>query len=321
MEGIERRSTAPGGLANSPVAMGRRWVWQSSASSAPRSWRTDKSAGRRWIWQSSASILFLMALLLGLALSLPARADSGAWAALFAQANQRYEAGDFAGAAALYEQIVRAGGDDGRVYYNLGNAYFKAGQLGKAVLSYERARRLLPRDEDIQANLAFARSQVKGGPVLPNSGAAWEAIGRLHDGLRPDEKAWLALGLYLLVVGCGLIALFAWRWRRPASIAAVVLGVLLLATLVSFGIGVYEQERVNHAIVVASQAAVYSGPGESYLLETTLGEGNAVVVEETRGAWCRLSLAGNLQGWAACGGLESVRSQPQPSTNGARINE
>jgi len=248
-------------------------------------------------------------------LALPARADSEAWTALFAQANQLYEAGSFGQAAALYEEIVRAGGDDGRVYYNMGNAYFKAGQLGKAILSYERARRLLPRDEDVQANLAFARSQVRGGPRLPDAGAVWEAAGRLHDGLRPAEKAWLAWGLYLLIVGLGLIALFMWRWRRPASMAAAALGLLLLVTLTSLAVSVHDQEGVDHAIVVASQAAVYSGPGESYLLEITLGEGHAVVVEEERGAWCRLSLAGNLQGWTACASVKSVRVRPQPSTN------
>jgi tetratricopeptide (TPR) repeat protein len=77
--------------------------------------------------------------------------------ALYNRAGRAYEAEQYEEAVALYEAIAKRRIRAGRVYYNLGNAYFKAGQLGKAILSYERARRLLPRDEDIEANLGFVR--------------------------------------------------------------------------------------------------------------------------------------------------------------------
>jgi tetratricopeptide (TPR) repeat protein len=245
------------------------------------------------------------------ALILPARAQGDAWTVLFAQANQLYEQGRYAEAAARYEEIVAGGIADGRVYYNLGNAYFKAGQIGKAILNYERARRLLPRDDDIRANLSFAQAQVQGGPKLPAAGALSERIGRLVAGSTPNELAWIAWGMYLVVVGLGLLALLSARARRPALIAAAVAGSLLIAALAGLGAGVYDQEIVDHAVVVAGPAPVYSGPGQSYMLEITLGEGSEVVLEERRGEWCRLRLAGDLQGWAACESIESVRPAPR----------
>ena len=72
------------------------------------------------------------------------------------EANALYRAGDFAAARRTYLEVVDAGVQDARLYYNLGNACFKAGKLGEAILWYERARRLVPHDEDIEANLRFA---------------------------------------------------------------------------------------------------------------------------------------------------------------------
>jgi len=251
------------------------------------------------------ALLAFLILCAGLAWS--ASADSEAWAALFARANQLYEAGQYREAIVLYEQLILEGARDGRVYYNLGNAYFKSGELGEALVNYERARRLLPRDEDVRANLAFARAQVKGGPALPAEDGLSAGLRALHEGLRLDEKAWLAWGLYLLMIGLGLVGLFAWRWRRPALIGATLAGCCLCVALISFGIGLSQMETTDWAFVVTPQAPVYSGPGESYMLEITLGEGNSVRVEERRGGWCRVRLAGDLQGWTQCTQLESVR--------------
>src|SRR5882724_4891553 len=72
-------------------------------------------------------------------------------------ANQLYDSGKFAEAAAAYEKIEPK---TAYVYYNLGNAWFRQGKLGLAILNYERARRLTPRDPDILANLKFAEQRL-----------------------------------------------------------------------------------------------------------------------------------------------------------------
>ena len=65
------------------------------------------------------------------------------------RANTLYINGDYVGAAAFYEAIVDKGYISGRLFYNLGNAYFKAGELGRAVLNYNRAQKLMPYDKDV----------------------------------------------------------------------------------------------------------------------------------------------------------------------------
>src|SRR5258706_2151249 len=78
----------------------------------------------------------------------------------FNQANQLYRDAQYEKASQLYEQVSKNGYESPALYYNLGNCYFKLHNLRAAVLSYERARRLAPRDEDISYNLRLANLRV-----------------------------------------------------------------------------------------------------------------------------------------------------------------
>ena len=81
---------------------------------------------------------------------------------LMDEGNRRYERGEFAEAAQVYEALIDQGFRDTAVYYNLGNTYLESGDLGRAVLSYLRAEELSPRDPDILVNLELVRKQDRG---------------------------------------------------------------------------------------------------------------------------------------------------------------
>jgi len=83
----------------------------------------------------------------------------------FDAANKLYYASKFPDAVAAYENILYSGQKSVALYYNLGNAYFKSGQIGKAIALYRQAQKINPRDPDIRANLQFARNQIQG-PTL-----------------------------------------------------------------------------------------------------------------------------------------------------------
>ena len=98
-------------------------------------------------------------------------------AAAFDAANKLYEQGKPAEAAQAFERLAQAGQTSGPLYFNLGNACFKAGQIGRAIAAYRQAELLAPRDPDARANLQFARKQVEGPTLAPRriarrSGAA-----------------------------------------------------------------------------------------------------------------------------------------------------
>ena len=129
---------------------------------------------------------------------------------LMDEANAQYERGEFSGAAQQYEALIDSGYEDAVLYYNLGNAYFKNGDLGRAVLNYLRAEELSPRDADIRANLEFARARTvddveSGGESLPasvsNVARRWVTVGEMG-----------VLSLLLWIVSALAIgALIVWR--------------------------------------------------------------------------------------------------------------
>ena len=80
---------------------------------------------------------------------------------IFQEANAAYRGGDYVRAAQLYESLVNRNWRNGHVFYNLGNAYFRQKLLGRAILNYEKARRLDPRDPDLAANLAYTRKLLE----------------------------------------------------------------------------------------------------------------------------------------------------------------
>src|ERR1039458_3014626 len=89
--------------------------------------------------------------LLGLSAAIAAPSDD------LKAANQLYDAGKFAEAAAAYQKIEPKTAE---VYHNLGNAWFRENKLGLAILNYAQPRRLAPRDPDILAHLKFAQQRL-----------------------------------------------------------------------------------------------------------------------------------------------------------------
>ena len=131
----------------------------------------------------------------------------------FDQANKLYEEGKFSEAAAAYDKMLEQGEAAPALYFNLGNALFKAGQVGRAVLNYRLAERLAPRDPDIRANLKFARNSVATGAVT--SPSWWQ---RWTGRLTLDE--WTVLTFGSLWLWLGLLTLGRHRWcrRRAAGV-------------------------------------------------------------------------------------------------------
>ena len=109
-------------------------------------------------------ILLMLMTLLGLTLlALPEKLSAKTPVDLthsMATAQRLYEQGRYEAAAQIYQQMVDHGFEDSRLFHQLGNAYFKQGDTGRAVLNYRRAEQLAPRDADIEANLQLARQSA-----------------------------------------------------------------------------------------------------------------------------------------------------------------
>src|SRR5438477_9487497 len=87
---------------------------------------------------------------------------------LFAKANTEFAAGNFKAAIADYEAVVGSGAWSANLFYDLGNAYFRNGDFGRAILNYERALALEPHHPETQANLRIARDEARALELRPS---------------------------------------------------------------------------------------------------------------------------------------------------------
>jgi len=217
-------------------------------------------------------------------------------------ANQLYEAGQIDLAVQAYEQLAGQGVTDSALFYNLGNAYFKQGDAGRAVLNYRRAQQLAPRDPDIEANLVLARAQAVDEFDTTGDAGFLSRFGRAVRGwLTLNELAMAALASWILFIF--LLILFTSAragsgWRRGLRYALVAAAVVLVVGVLSLGSALHLEQDRSEGVVVAAEVDVTSGPGTQYVTEFTLHSGAEVNLVEVRPNWVRLALpGGELEGW------------------------
>jgi tetratricopeptide (TPR) repeat protein len=215
---------------------------------------------------------------------------------LFARANRLYEAGDYAEALSAYEALVKKGYRGGNLYYNLGNAYFKLDDKGRAILFYEKALKLKPRDQDVASNLEYALSFIEDRiEPAPRSWFVerWSAaVGYFTLG----EIISSAAVTYWLLCAALVILLYARAWRRPL---VRIVGVLILVLAVMISGAFYRAWMLGQAgaVVISKEARVRYGPSDKDVTAFVLHEGAVVEIENRKGDWYQVSLPDGKAGW------------------------
>ena len=238
---------------------------------------------QKWI---IGSVLCLALLGIAVAAVQQARAPEEALTAklqqTFLEASQAYDANRPAEAVALYSKLADAGYESKELFFNLGNAYFKMGKIGSAVLNYRRAWQIAPRDPDIQANLRFALQSTTA--TLPEYSTATKLFFKL------SESEWITLATLVYWMASVLLAtILLMRIRHLTLFRALA---ILLALLFLSVAGI-----VNHSIAQRSpewvvmeprQQALYA-PLEGSKAFFALPEGSIVRMEEQSGTWLKIS--------------------------------
>ncbi len=145
---------------------------------------------------------------------------AGVFDSTFTRGNDAFAAGDYPGAIAAYEQLVSEGVVHEALFYNLGNAYFEANNLGAAIGNYERALRLAPSYASAKNNLEFAVSKTKNQRARPLPPAWEQSLLMWHYG-------WSPRAVYMLAVlcWCAFWTLMAARiWRPCKSLTRAAIG-------------------------------------------------------------------------------------------------
>jgi tetratricopeptide (TPR) repeat protein len=248
----------------------------------------------------------LLLALVGVGALLPAaRADEVSPQTAFFQGNQAYAAGRYGDAIHAYQSVLDAGQESGALDFNLGNAFVKDSQIARAIASYERAHHLLPRDPDVQANLAYALelAQVPSEPAALWKRLAFPLATRATGG----ELAVLATvcwwAFWLLLSARALLPRLRPGVERAAWIAAGAY-VIVAANL---GLRLAEVELRPSAIVTApGGSSVRFEPSATGTEHFPAAPGMPLDVTEERDDWLQVRRADGLRGWIPRSAVERV---------------
>ncbi|MEG0498478.1 MAG: tetratricopeptide repeat protein [Alistipes sp.] len=229
-------------------------------------------------------------------------------AAMWDAANTAYINADYHTAIEVYERILAQGLASSKLYYNIGNAYFKEGNLSKAILFYNRAQRLTPGNEDVNYNLEVAKSRTKDNiEQIPEFFATtWLRTLRHTMGC----TSWSILSLALLVLLLGLLLLYLLAQRMALRKVGFYGTALTLALcIVATWFAVLERQEVlrdDEAIVMVDSSAVKSSPDNAATDLFLLHEGTKVEVSDRLDAWCEVTLADGKKGWIESRKIEII---------------
>jgi tetratricopeptide (TPR) repeat protein len=236
----------------------------------------------------------------------PVRAGEESPQEIFARANALYAEESYGDALSLYKEILDGGREAPEVYFNASNCYLRLGHPGLALVYCERAARLAPGDEDIEANLSFIKSLVREGAPEPEGSRLLDAVLLPYRSLTIDGAA-VTASASLFALAALLAVSVATRGRRRLMryLIACALAALVVSS-VQFGAKLWGELSREEAVVIVSQAYVRSGPGEDFVVQTSLGEGAEVLVKRSGGEWTEISLGPDLAGWVKSSSLEII---------------
>lgn len=223
----------------------------------------------------------------------------------FDKANTAYAEGQYEEAAKGYEALI-AEQPNAVLYYNLGNARFKQGELAQAILNYERALRLKPGYKDAQYNLKFAQSKITDNIVEQDFFlSAW--IRAIRNSL--SESTWFILSICLFIIGLVGILVFllsreTWIRKTAFHIGWIALLFSLIGGLNAGSLHKRDTLR-DEAIITQGVVNVKSSPDRSGTDLFTVHEGTKVTIRETIGEWVNVRVGSN-EGWLRSTNLERI---------------
>lgn len=179
------------------------------------------------------------------------------------QADSAYAADDFAGAAALYQEMMKSEGTSAALYYNLGNCYYRLGKPGLAIVNYERALRLDPSDASAKENLEFVNSRIfdrqgDRGSFMSN------AFDNVATFTSSNALAWTAFALFALCLCAVGLYIFAQGIgvRKVGFFGAIVLLIGCVATVVLAVRGAHIATNRDFAIITSPSTLLSTSPRE-----------------------------------------------------------
>ena len=218
---------------------------------------------------------------------------------LLKKAEKAYEQREYKKAIQTYEDLIKDGFVSYQLYYNLGNAYYKNRQLGKAIYNYERARKLNHTDEDVKNNLNLAYTKTIDKIEVKDNFFISAVKTNVLSSFTTTVWAWLSIGI------CALFFLFLYLFVAGPTVVVKRLSFFVsLVLLISFFIVYFlgnsaKNAKVQNdfAIITVPETKVYTEPTATSTSKFGLHEGTRVRIVELNADWILIKLENGNEGW------------------------
>lgn len=234
------------------------------------------------------------------------------------QADSAYMAEDYARAIELYTRSIELNGHSSDIHYNLGNAYYRNGKLGKAVIEYERALRINPTNADARTNLEFVRSRIQDRPE--DDTAFFAGVHRkIVACMTPNAWAWTAFAVFLLLMGAVALYIFSSSvsLRKTGFFGGITLIVVFAYTLAAANDSNTLACSHETAVVTAPSTQLSSTPRASRSGNdkvVTIHEGTAVEIVDSVATpddpvspkWYNVKINNSTKAWLRASDVERI---------------
>jgi tetratricopeptide (TPR) repeat protein len=227
---------------------------------------------------------------------------------LFVKANKEYAQKNYEAAATTYQKVLDAGIRTSSIYYNLGNTHYRLNNLASAILNYERAHRIFPNDDDVNANLRFANSKITDKmEVVPELFLKrwWTSFLLLL-----SVQSWSVFGVLSLLLGFVGLVIYLFSLKVELKRFSFYIGLVLIflgVCCISFA-GAEESYLQAHkeAIVFNGVVNVKSSPDIKLKTLMVIHEGTKVRIIEPRENWLKVELPNGNIGWVEAAALQLI---------------
>lgn len=263
-------------------------------------------------------IIFIMILLAGM---LPMTGNN-----LISRGDSAYNEKNYNEAISLYEEAAETSGVSAPLLFNLGNAYFEAGDMGYAMLCYQRAKRLDPTNKYINSNLNYLTEKINDANKALQKGKRRKVtedeanfFQNMHKKISEDSSSdmWAGWAAAFFLIFAGAVALYLYGGsvivKKTGFFGGLVFLSLSLVFLVIAYIGASSYDNHEYGIITAYKVNLLTEPNEVTDTEEDLlsrGTKIRIVAEETNAegevTWYKVRLNSDYIGWLKAEDLEVI---------------